>query len=79
MPYIETAADHAFTAFLASLTPGKVLKDRTAMFSKPEKKRDRYLRAKSKTELEQIRQSEVYIAIRMAHEMRLGITNKKAS
>ena len=79
MTYIETSADHEFTAFLAGMTPGKAFKDRSALFSKPERKRDRYLRAKTKTELDQIRQSEIYIAIRMANEMRLGITNKKAS
>jgi hypothetical protein len=77
LSYVETAADHDFTAFMAGLTPGKVLKDRAAMFSKPEKKRDRYLRAKSKTELAEIRESEVYLALRMAREMRE--TNKKAS
>jgi len=68
--YVETAADHAFTAFLASLTPGKVLLDRAAMFSKPERKRAVYLRQKTKLELSQIRESEIYIALRMAREMR---------
>jgi hypothetical protein len=75
--YIETPADHDFTAFLARMTPGKALRDRSAMFSKPEKKRDRFLRQKSKLELEQIRESEIYIAIRMARAMRE--TTQKAS
>ena len=79
MPYIELPSDHEFTAFLAGLTPGRVLKDRAAMFSKPEKKRDRYLRAKTKTELAEIRQSEVYIALRMAREMRYGIQQKASA
>jgi hypothetical protein len=75
--YIESAADHDFTAFLARMTPGKVLKDRSAMFSKPERKRAVYLREKSKTEADLIRSSEIYIAIRMARAMRE--TTQKAS
>lgn len=43
MSYIETPADHAFTAFMASLTPGRVRKDLDANFSKIERKRARYL------------------------------------
>jgi hypothetical protein len=75
--YIETPADHDFTAFLARMTPGKALRDRSAMFSKPERKRAVYLREKSKTEADIIRSSEIYIAIRMAREMRE--TTQKAS
>lgn len=41
--YIEQPSDAAFTAFLAGLTPGKVLKDREAGFSRVERKRARYL------------------------------------
>lgn len=41
--YIELPADHDFTAFLASLTPSKVLRDREANFSRVERKRARYL------------------------------------
>ena len=52
MTYIEGPADAAFTIFMASLTPGKVLRNRSAMFSKSERKLDRYLRAKTKTEME---------------------------
>jgi hypothetical protein len=48
--YVETAADHTFTAFLAHLTPGKVLRDREANFSKQERKRQIFLRQKSTTE-----------------------------
>lgn len=43
MTYIELPADHDFTAFLASLTPSKVLRDREANFSRVERKRARYL------------------------------------
>lgn len=68
--YVESEADHAFTAFLAHLTPSKVLKDRSAMFSKPERKRERFFRQRSKVELEEIRRSEVYIALQMAREMK---------
>ena len=53
MPYVETSADHNFTAFLASLTPGKVLRDRESSFTKVERKRQRYLREKAKTETRQ--------------------------
>ena len=43
MTYIELESDHKFTAFLAGLTPGRVLRDREAGFSKVERKRARYL------------------------------------
>ena len=52
MTYIEGPADAAFTTFMASLTPGKVLRNRSVMFSKSERKLDRYLRAKTKSEME---------------------------
>lgn len=74
MIYVETAADHDFTAFLARMTPGKALRDRSAMFSKPERKRAVYLREKSKTEADLIRQEEILTAIMMARAMR-DITN----
>ena len=48
--YVESEADHAFTAFLAHLTPSKVLKDRQANFSKQERKRQIFLRQKATTE-----------------------------
>lgn len=76
MTYVEGPADAAFTAFLAELTPGKVLKDRSAMFTKVERDRDRFLRQRSKEELAEIRQSEIYIALRMAREIRQGIEQK---
>jgi len=53
MPYVELPSDHAMTAFLADLTPGKVLRDRQATFTKVEKKRQRFLREKAKTETRQ--------------------------
>jgi len=48
--YVETASDHIFTAWLATLTPSKVLRDRERTFSKTERKRQRFLREKSKVE-----------------------------
>lgn len=48
--YIEEPSDHAFTAFLSSLTPAKVLRDREANFSRSERKRQRFLREKASTE-----------------------------
>lgn len=65
--YIEQPSDHAFTAFLASLTPGLVLRDLSSGFSKPERKRALFLREKRATEA---RQAEVQLALLMAREMR---------
>ena len=77
MTYVEQASDHAFTAFLAACTPGRVLRDRSAMFSKPERKRAVFLREKSRTEQRAtdaeraaIREEETRIALAMAREMR---------
>jgi hypothetical protein len=67
MTYVEEASDHAFTAFLASLTPGLVQRDRSSGFSKPERKRALYLREKRATEA---RQAEVQLALQMARQMR---------
>lgn len=47
MTYIETSADHAFSAFLAGLTPSRVLRDRELRFSPAERKRQHFLRQKS--------------------------------
>jgi len=52
MTYIEGPADAAFTAWLATLTPSKVLRDRERTFSKTERKRQRFLREKSKVEIQ---------------------------
>ena len=41
--YVEYPSDHAFTAFLASLTPSRVLREREALFSKVERQRKRFL------------------------------------
>lgn len=41
--YVEGPADHAFTAFLAGLTPSRVLRERETSFSKVERKRKKYL------------------------------------
>jgi hypothetical protein len=37
-------SDHQFTQFLAEMTPKKAFKDRTAMFTTPEKQLDRFFR-----------------------------------
>lgn len=70
MTYIETPADHAMTAFLGAMTPGKALRDRSAMFSKPERKRAVYLRQKSAHELAQERHEEIQLALQMARAMK---------
>lgn len=49
--YVELPSDHAFTGFLAGLTPGLVLKDRTRGFSRVERKRQRFLSQKAAVEL----------------------------
>jgi len=41
--YVEGPADHAFTAFLAGLTPSRVLRERETAFSKVERKRKKFL------------------------------------
>jgi hypothetical protein len=66
--YVEFESDHAFTAFLSGLTPSRVLRDRSAMFSKPERARDRFLRAKSALERQQFREQEIFIAMQIANE-----------
>lgn len=43
--YVEKPSDHAFSAFLASLTPGRVLRDRERTFTAVERKRQKHLRA----------------------------------
>ena len=58
MMYIETPADHAFTAFLASLTPGRVMRDLDPIKTRIERKRARYLRDKNAVELMVARQLE---------------------
>lgn len=50
VPYVETPADAAFTAFLAGLTPSKVLRDRERTFTREEKRRQKFLREKAKWE-----------------------------
>lgn len=68
--YVESQADHEFTAWLSSLTPGQVLKDREAMFSKSERKRKLFLRQKSAVELEVQRAREIREAVQLAGLMR---------
>lgn len=48
MTYTELPSDAAFTQFLAQLTPGKVLRDREAMFSKSERKQIRWVRVEAR-------------------------------
>ncbi len=64
MTYIEYPSDHAFTAFLASLTPSRVLRDRERQFSPAERKRQKFLRQKAAVE-------------RAVALSRLGTTNQK--
>lgn len=61
MSYIETPADHAFTAFLADLSPRKVLRDRSATFSRVERGRQKFLAQKQHVE-----------GLRVAEASRLG-------
>lgn len=61
--YVELQSDHEFTAFLASLTPGRVLKDRSAMFSTVERKRQRFLRAKAEVEFQVFTDRQMQIAV----------------
>ena len=62
LPYVELASDHAFSAFLAGLTPSRVLKDRSAMFSTVERKRQRFLMAKSEVEFKVFTDRQMQIA-----------------
>ena len=48
--YVELPSDHAFSAFLAGLTPGRVLRDRERTFSPVERKRQAFLRQKAHLE-----------------------------
>lgn len=50
MTYTELESDHLMTAFLASLTPSKVLRDRERTFTREEKRRQKFLREKAKWE-----------------------------
>ena len=70
MTYTETAADHAFTAFLSKLTPSKVLRDRELTFTKEERQRQKFLREKAAVERAVVHAREVQIAMDMAKEMR---------
>lgn len=71
LPYIETAADHAMSAWLATLTPGKVLRDRERTFSKVERKRQLFLREKAAVERAVAHARQVEIAMEMAREMKV--------
>ena len=62
--YVELPSDHAFSAFLAGLTPSKVLRDRSALFSKPERQRQRFLKSKGELEYQ----------IFLAHQSALAAT-----
>ena len=50
--YIELQSDHEQTAFLAALTPSRVLRDRELTFSPQERKRQKFLRSKAAVEQE---------------------------
>ena len=68
--YVETEADHLFTAFLAGVTPAKAQRDRRSNFAEIEKRRMSYLVAKTISDREVDRQQEIRLAIMMAREMR---------
>lgn len=68
-PYVETWADAAMSAFLASLTPGRVLRDRERTFSPAERKRQIFLRQKAAVEREARRAREVQVALELAQMM----------
>jgi hypothetical protein len=68
--YVETEADHAFTAFLATVTPAKARRDLHSNFAEVEKRRMVYLVAKTINERELNRQQDIWTAIMMAREMR---------
>lgn len=68
--YVETEADHLFTAFLAGVTPAKAQRDRRSNFAEIEKRRMSYLVAKTISDREFHWQHEIRLAIRMAREMR---------
>jgi hypothetical protein len=48
--YVELPSDHAFSAFLAGLTPSRVLRDRERKFTPAERKREAFLRQKAHME-----------------------------
>lgn len=50
MSYVELESDHQMTAFLAGLTPSKVLRDRELKFTRVERRRHTFLRAKARLE-----------------------------
>jgi len=64
--YVELPSDHKFSHFLARMTPSKVFKDRSAMFSTEEKQLNRFLF--SKTQLEQEKAEEIKTALRLWRE-----------
>jgi hypothetical protein len=70
LTYVETEADHLFTAFLAGVTPAKAQRDRRSNFADIEKRRMSYLVAKTISDCDVVRQHEIRLAIRMAREMR---------
>lgn len=49
MTYIETAADHAMSGFLADMTPGRADTDLTSRHSAAEWQRARFLKAQDAT------------------------------
>lgn len=68
--YVETEADHLFTAFLAGVTPAKAQRDRRSNFAEIEKRRMAYLVAKTISDRDVIWQQKIRLAIRMARELR---------
>lgn len=70
MTYVESAADHAMTAFLAGCKPSRVLRDLDAGLSKVERERQRFLTERARVEAEVLRARELSLMLDMAKEMR---------
>lgn len=77
MNYVEGPSDADFSAFLASLTPGKVLKDRQSNFTKVERKRQAFLIEKSK--LEERRRDEFQFTPRQIEIAQRALASRKSS
>lgn len=77
MTYIETQADHQFTAFLAGLTPGRVMRDLDPIKTRVERKRARYLREKHAVELMVARQREFDLTPAVADRWAASLETKR--
>lgn len=76
--YVETPADHSFTAFLASITPAKALRDRELTFSREERKRQTFLRQKAAVE-QKVRVERMFTREQIELAQRVLEAQKRAS